>query len=1013
MGREIVYCWKCAKRLEGADFDNLKAYRYGDKVSCDECVYDLVGDLPAEEQEAILKGTPATKKPTTRTRPNSETARRSVTRTGATTRTTATTRTGQTGKTPIARSTGKVPLADGSKPRKGMTRSIPKVEIPAGDEEVLEGVDVDADAAAKKKKLILIGAGGGGLLLVVVVLLLFLLMGKKPKPPAPTTPEGEVPVGKTEKTPDPRIKREADAKKAYDAAMGVFKDKPEDLGALMKALRDAELASAGTPVNEEVQRQLEVLGDRVKAQLKAVDGEIAPVLREGKFKDALTLLAAAATKYDFPEWQTGIETKQKQTRDIVDDHWHREKKAALQAKDAGENAKVNEILAKVTAWEIPELLEKLKKELGAVEATPDAPPTPDTSAKTPGPKKPKRVAKALSKDMTSYQPSWERAAGLAFTRDFDGAMTELRRAVKEIDSDEVRKESAVDLELLEQAKAWVDEAVKLQSKTKIHESLALEIHEKPGEFRVVTGRVTKVFDQRFELREMADKDGKKVAVAVFVEYADLTGRSLAEQVKKLRGPDKNDGRVAGLLCLLEGNEESAQAFGGKEAESLPDRYWVYAAEAKEKAPKSNAKEFEARNLFHKAEVEYKDMQTRGPALDKYKTLLNEFSTTRIVQRNQAAIVKRGEVGKEYNLNARGFKTEGQFRPAKKPDLVLQSTKDIDVQEMRDNYVEAEFYALPGVTYKCWAYVGGCCKETFSFYLQTSDRTTAVQGKQLAIDPGANMAEQVKHQISGLKNDHAAHAPKDKKAPHPKEATRWEWVPIPLAKTYSAAGAKSVRLLTDQAGFAVKFIVISTLRTKTPDEKDMAELVRALNEEPAADDSGVKGTPEPKEWLIAGPFNEPLNTRQAPENEIDLSKELTGKNNKKFKWKTTPATVKDGYAAFNWEDGKLINPKDAVSAYVVLHVKAPSPMPVQLSVGHDDGGRIWVNGELVHSNDRGGGVKNDEFKAKASLEAGWNRVLVKVRTKDGGFGLSFRILDEKGAPAQGLEYSPYGDQLVPP
>src|SRR5262245_29851082 len=54
MGREIVYCWKCATRLKGEDFDEGAAYRVGDKVSCPDCVEELVADLSAEEQEAIL-----------------------------------------------------------------------------------------------------------------------------------------------------------------------------------------------------------------------------------------------------------------------------------------------------------------------------------------------------------------------------------------------------------------------------------------------------------------------------------------------------------------------------------------------------------------------------------------------------------------------------------------------------------------------------------------------------------------------------------------------------------------------------------------------------------------------------------------------------------------------------------------------------------------------------------------------------------------------------------------------
>ena len=53
MGREIVYCWKCATQLRGEDFDAELAYRVGDKVSCPDCIDELIADLSAEEQEAI------------------------------------------------------------------------------------------------------------------------------------------------------------------------------------------------------------------------------------------------------------------------------------------------------------------------------------------------------------------------------------------------------------------------------------------------------------------------------------------------------------------------------------------------------------------------------------------------------------------------------------------------------------------------------------------------------------------------------------------------------------------------------------------------------------------------------------------------------------------------------------------------------------------------------------------------------------------------------------------------
>ena len=46
MGREIVYCWKCAGRLQGADFDSGAAYRVGDKVSCPDCIDELKAQSP-------------------------------------------------------------------------------------------------------------------------------------------------------------------------------------------------------------------------------------------------------------------------------------------------------------------------------------------------------------------------------------------------------------------------------------------------------------------------------------------------------------------------------------------------------------------------------------------------------------------------------------------------------------------------------------------------------------------------------------------------------------------------------------------------------------------------------------------------------------------------------------------------------------------------------------------------------------------------------------------------------
>jgi len=175
---------------------------------------------------------------------------------------------------------------------------------------------------------------------------------------------------------------------------------------------------------------------------------------------------------------------------------------------------------------------------------------------------------------------------------------------------------------------------------------------------------------------------------------------------------------------------------------------------------------------------------------------------------------------------------------------------------------------------------------------------------------------------------------------------------------------------------------------------------------------IKGTPEPKDWLIIGPFPDGLTKEQPPEKEVDLTKEYPGKGGA-VKWKPASPTMKGAQAHFDWEKGPFTS-KDGVSVYALIHVKAPSAMDAKLWLSHDDGGRAWVNGALVHDkNKTGAAVKADEFGVAIKLEEGWNRILIKVNNAKDTFGLMMRITDPAKTAIQALEYSPYGDMLEPP
>ena len=52
MGQEIFYCFKCRERLTTADLEKGQGLKLGNRVSCTECLPQLLGSLsPAEQSE--------------------------------------------------------------------------------------------------------------------------------------------------------------------------------------------------------------------------------------------------------------------------------------------------------------------------------------------------------------------------------------------------------------------------------------------------------------------------------------------------------------------------------------------------------------------------------------------------------------------------------------------------------------------------------------------------------------------------------------------------------------------------------------------------------------------------------------------------------------------------------------------------------------------------------------------------------------------------------------------------
>lgn len=85
--------------------------------------------------------------------------------------------------------------------------------------------------------------------------------------------------------------------------------------------------------------------------------------------------------------------------------------------------------------------------------------------------------------------------------------------------------------------------------------------------------------------------------------------------------------------------------------------------------------------------------------------------------------------------------------------------------------------------------------------------------------------------------------------------------------------------------------------------------------------------------------------------------------------------------------------DAVTSYAWSYVYTASAKNVYMFTGSDDQIRIWLNGAKVHEYLSPRGHTYDANSTAVTLNAGWNRLLVKVHDDGGAFGFSLRFADD--------------------
>jgi hypothetical protein len=150
----------------------------------------------------------------------------------------------------------------------------------------------------------------------------------------------------------------------------------------------------------------------------------------------------------------------------------------------------------------------------------------------------------------------------------------------------------------------------------------------------------------------------------------------------------------------------------------------------------------------------------------------------------------------------------------------------------------------------------------------------------------------------------------------------------------------------------------------------------------------------RDWNLVGPFDaadmDALPTPYPPETEAVPAKSYKGKNGAAVGWRTFRAD-ESGYVRLD----DLIRPNEQAIVYGLTYVYSPDDRTATLLLGSDDGVRVWVNGEIVHTNPVYRAAEPDLDKVSVRLKKGWNRVLIKDLQGAGGWGFYVRFADPEG------------------
>ena len=152
-----------------------------------------------------------------------------------------------------------------------------------------------------------------------------------------------------------------------------------------------------------------------------------------------------------------------------------------------------------------------------------------------------------------------------------------------------------------------------------------------------------------------------------------------------------------------------------------------------------------------------------------------------------------------------------------------------------------------------------------------------------------------------------------------------------------------------------------------------------------------------EWQVIGPFVFGIGLEEIypPEKEINLKAVYNGADGH-VKWKRA-ITENSGHLNLltTLYEHPEENPPDlAAIGYAYVQVESPNDRIIKITLGSNDGAKLWVNNEVIYNEHVGRGAAADQVFLEADLKEGQNHILVKVENLGSNWGLYLRLVDPK-------------------